>query len=282
MERRGGLARALWTGAKRSGRPDGVSTFMTLKGGLSRAIEALERSLPPGSVRADCPAQAVRRRGGHWEVATPRGPLQADAVVAALPAPALADAVESLDPELAARLREIPFVSTATSALVYDADRLPRLPKGFGFLAQRSENTTITAATFSTNKFPERAAAGAFTVRAFVGGAGREQDAEGPITRVEERIRREIEATLGWKGAVPRAIKTTRWLKANPQYDVGHARRLDRLASCLKGHPGLVLAGCSYGGVGLPDCVRSGKRAAELALEIRSRRDHDTVHAGLA
>ena len=281
MEKKGGLARSLWLPAASAPRREGFTTFMTLKGGLSKVIDALAASLPAGAIKLESPAQAVRRSGGRWEISTPLGPVEADAVVSALPAGALADAVEGLDPELAMRLREIPFVSTATSSLVYDAKDVTEPPRGFGFLAPRGEGLTATAATYSSSKFPARAQAGLVTVRAFAGGAGREQDAEGSITRLEERLREDVGKILGLKGAEPVAQKTTRWIKANPQYEVGHSRRLDRLSSCLKSHQGFILAGASYGGVGLPDCVRSGKRAAELVF-AGSRRNHDAVRLGLA
>ncbi len=281
MEKKGGLVRSMWWGPASAPCREGLTTFMTLKGGLSKVIDALSRRLPPRCVRADCPAQAVRRRDGRWEVVTPNAVLEADAVISALPAPALADCLESFDPELAMRLREIPFTSSATSVLIYDAKDVPRRPKGFGFLAPRGEGLTVTAATYSSSKFPARALAGRTTVRAFVGGAGRENEAESAITRLESRVRADIEKVLGLEGAAPLAQHTTRWIKANPQYEVGHSRRLDHLASCLKGHQGLVLAGASFGGVGLPDCVRSGRRAAELVF-AGSRRNHDAVHLGLA
>lgn len=280
-ERRGGLVKSLWArGPSRPRRP-GITTFMTLRGGLSRAIEALARALPPGAVRTDCPAQAVRRRGGRWEILTPRGSVEADAVISALPAPQLADAVEGLDPELAHRLREIPFVSTAVTNFVFDAKAMPRPPRGFGFLAPASSGLTLSAATFSSAKFPGRATPGLTTVRVFTGGAGREAVPEGSIVRLEERVAEDLDRLLGLKGARALAHKTTRWIKSNPQYEVGHARRLDRLSSCLKSHPGLTLAGASYGGVGLPDCVRSGRAAARRAIE--PRRDHDgDLRPGLA
>lgn len=284
MEKKGGLVKSMWLGwlgAKRPARRDGLTTFVTLKGGLSKVVDALRRRLPPRSVRTDCPVQAVRRRDGHWEVVTPNAVLEADAVISALPASALADVVEGLDPELSMRLREIPFSSTATSVLIYDDKDIPNKPKGFGFLAPKAEGLTVTAATYSSAKFPGRAVAGRTTVRAFIGGVGREADAEGAITRLESRVRADIDKVLGLKGAAPLAQKTTRWIKANPQYEVGHSRRLDRISSCLKSHQGLILAGASYCGVGLPDGVRSGRRAAELVF-AGSRRSHDAVRPGLA
>ncbi len=284
MEKKGGLARSLWLGGPaRTSAKSGFTTFMTIKGGLSRVIDALAKGLPAGAVRTDHPIETIRRRGGSWEVAGPRGSVSADAVVCALPAPAAASALEWTDPELAGRLREIPFVSTATATYVWDTSSLRRPPAGFGFLAPRGEGLSVTAATFSSSKFPARAPAGKTVVRAFVGGAGREEDAEAAVTRVEETVRRELDALLGLGGVKPRAAKAARWIKANPQYNVGHGERLERLSSCLRGHPGLVLAGSSYTGVGLPDCVRSGRRAAAAALGHESRRNRaELLFPGLA
>ncbi len=282
MESKGGLARSLWFRGSRVAKREGFSTFMTLKNGLSQIPEALMKTLPPGCVRTDCPAGAVRRHGGRWEVVTPQGVLEADAVIAASPASAFADAIEGMDPELAIRLREIPSVSTATVNFVYDATSFAKPPRGFGFLTGRGEGLTLTAATFSSSKFPARAPAGKVVIRTFVGGAGREESAEAAVTRIENRVREDLERVLGLKGTSPVAAKTTRWIKSNPQYNVGHARRLDRITSCLKSHPGLILSGSSYGGVGLSDCVRSGRRAGELAFAANSRRSHDPIPAGLA
>lgn len=284
MEKKGGLARALWLGgAPRAAARGGFTTFMTLKGGLSTVVDALLRALPAGVVKTDHPAESIRRRGGEWEVATPRGVFSADAVVSALPAPAAAAALEWTDPELAHRLREIPFVSTATATYVWDEKSLARPPRGFGLLAPRREGLSVSGATFSSSKFPGRAAPGKTVVRCFVGGAGREEAAEAAVTRVEENARRELDALLGLGGAKPLAAKATRWIKANPQYNVGHGERLERLSSCLKSHPGLILAGSSYTGVGLPDCVRSGRRAAAKALAHEQRRTHaELLLPGLA
>ena len=284
MEKKGGLARSLWLGGPaRAASKSGFTTFMTIKGGLSRVVEVLVKRLPAGTVRVDHPVETIRRHGGAWEVSGPRGSVSADAVVCALPAPAAASVLEWTDPELAARLREIPFVSTATATYIWDTASLPRAPQGFGFLAPRREGLAVTAATFSSSKFPARAPAGKTVVRAFVGGAGREEDAEAAVTRVEETVRRELDGLLGLGGVKPRAAKAARWIKANPQYNVGHGERLERLSSCLRGHPGLVLAGSSYTGVGLPDCVRSGRRAAAAALGHESRRNRaELLFPGLA
>jgi oxygen-dependent protoporphyrinogen oxidase len=57
-----------------------------------------------------------------------------------------------------------------------------------------------------------------------------------------------------------------RWPAAYPQYTIGHALRLRRLESCLQSSSGLVLAGESYRGAGVSDCVHSGRLAAAKLL----------------
>lgn len=56
-----------------------------------------------------------------------------------------------------------------------------------------------------------------------------------------------------------------RWPKAMPQYTIGHLDRLKKINERVAKHPGLFLAGGSYGGVGIPDCINSGAKAAEAA-----------------
>ena len=47
------------------------------------------------------------------------------------------------------------------------------------------------------------------------------------------------------------------------QYTVGHPERLAEIQARVKTIPGVLLAGNAYDGIGIPDCIRLGKRAAE-------------------
>lgn len=262
LERRGGLMRALWRG----GGALGESPFATLKGGLSRLTEALALKLPGGSVRTGIEVLSLAREGGRWKARTTCGVVEADAVISALPAPRLAQAIEDEDLELACVLREIPFVSTASVSLAYDAGSLPPLG-GWGFLVPRAEGRALSGVTYTSVKFPHRAPPELALVRCFVGGAGREEAAEGDDQTVARVARNELKDILNLGDLHPKVTRVFRWPKANPQYTVGHGLRLKRLESCLRDHPGLFLAGCSYDGVGIPDCIRSGRAAAAKALK---------------
>ena len=47
------------------------------------------------------------------------------------------------------------------------------------------------------------------------------------------------------------------------QYSVGHQDRMKRVAEHVAALPGLRLAGNAYDGIGIPDCIRLGRKAAK-------------------
>jgi len=51
-----------------------------------------------------------------------------------------------------------------------------------------------------------------------------------------------------------------------PQYEIGHLDRVAETENDLGHFPGLTLAGNSYRGAGIPDCIRSGEVAAEAMM----------------
>jgi oxygen-dependent protoporphyrinogen oxidase len=46
------------------------------------------------------------------------------------------------------------------------------------------------------------------------------------------------------------------------QYIVGHGARLREIEARASAVPGLHLAGNAYTGIGIPDCIRTGRQAA--------------------
>ena len=77
----------------------------------------------------------------------------------------------------------------------------------------------------------------------------------------------ELRRTLGC-AAQPLRAWTQVWEEALPHYRVGHLEGLDALQGRLSQHHGLFVAGASYNGLGVPDCIRSGEEAAERAASL--------------
>ena len=83
-------------------------------------------------------------------------------------------------------------------------------------------------------------------------------------------MRRELSEILGIE-AEPEHTQVSRWRRAMAQYAVGHQERMRRIAERVAALPGLRLAGNAYDGIGIPDCIRLGRKAArELVAEGKS------------
>jgi len=54
------------------------------------------------------------------------------------------------------------------------------------------------------------------------------------------------------------------------QYSVGHGDRMQRIIARLATLPTLRLAGNAYEGIGIPDCIRMGRRAAKELVAASS------------
>ena len=79
-------------------------------------------------------------------------------------------------------------------------------------------------------------------------------------------VRNELQQILGLR-AEPLFARVYKWKSAMAQYGVGHLERLDRIERLRQQLPGLALAGNAYRGIGVPDCVRSGRDAAKHLVE---------------
>ena len=60
-----------------------------------------------------------------------------------------------------------------------------------------------------------------------------------------------------------RFTRVFRYIRSRPQPVVGHAARVQRVRELVQELPGLSLIGAAYDGVGIPDCIRQGREAAE-------------------
>jgi oxygen-dependent protoporphyrinogen oxidase len=73
--------------------------------------------------------------------------------------------------------------------------------------------------------------------------------------------------------AEPVLTRIYRWRKANPQYNLGHLEHVRSIfETCAGEAPGIRLTGSAYEGVGIPDCVNQGKKAAQQVIQFLQKR----------
>jgi oxygen-dependent protoporphyrinogen oxidase len=256
--------------AQRPARPKGTPTpsvFRSLAGGMGELVEHLEGAIETrgGSIRKGAAVEAVTTGGpgARLAVAVAGGArLPADDIVICTPAHAAAPALEGLDGDLSATLREIPYVSTATIVVGYARTDVVHPLDASGLIIPKGEARRALAATFTSSKWAGRCPEDMVLLRVFAGGH-RDPSALGHTDEeLVEMARDELGALLDIR-AVPLLSRVFRWERANAQPSVGHPARLRRMRSAAARHPGLHLAGAAFDGVGIPDCVRQANEVAE-------------------
>ncbi len=190
---------------------------------------------------------------------------EADVVILAVAAHEAAPLVAPLHAGLSAELAGIDAVSAVTVTLGLRREDVAHPLNGFGLVVPRREQRRIMGVTWSSSKFPDRAPDGHVLLRVFLGGVKGPAVLESDDEAIRAMVLEEVGDLLGLTGA-PVTARLFRWPRAMPQYNVGHQERLARIDRALAAVPGLELAGGSYRGVGIPDCIQSGWRAAERLL----------------
>ncbi len=183
----------------------------------------------------------------------------------ATPANVAADLVDSVNADLAANLRSIPFVSNAAVSLGFREAEVPRDLNGYGYVVPRRVGSPTLACSWATSKLPGRAPAGHVLTRVFLGRSGQEIADAMPDSELIDLARAELQSTLG-VAQTPVFARVDRYPQGMPQYTLGHLDRVDRIEKLASETPGVFLAGNSYRGVGISDCIRSGQKAAFAAL----------------
>ncbi len=246
--------------------------FMTLREGLGRMVEALAAKLDGERIRLATRIASIEAAGSRYRIHRSDGAVEeVDAVVLAMPAHASARVLSALSPPLGKLLGEIPYSSSMTVSLAYDAAARTKLPPGFGFLVPRKENCRILACTFVHGKFEGRVPEGKALVRCFLGGASDPGALKLSDQEVVALVRRELQSILSF-AAEPLVARVHRWPSSMAQYEVGHAARVEAIQKQVERFPGLFLAGNAWSGIGISDCVRTGRTAAENAIKFLSAR----------
>jgi oxygen-dependent protoporphyrinogen oxidase len=253
-------------------KPKGI--FLTLKKGLHSMVKAIEEQLTQVNVIKGKPLKLVKKNEqGYLLHLTQEKPLQADTII-------LADAIILATPHRVTRqvLGNADFleplhghpVSVATVILAFPKNAVHLTKEGTGFVVPRTEPYTITACTWTHKKWPHTAPPGKALLRCYVGRAGDEEIVDKPDDEIVDMVIRDLKRVFPITDN-PDFTFVTRWKSAMPQFVVGHQAWLKQLNEKMATHyPGIFLAGSSYAGSGIPDCIDQGIKAVQDVLKYLS------------
>ena len=250
------------------------SLFLSFDEGMQVLSDRLAKVLSPGTIRLNAKVDSLGfdRTSERWRLSLSSGEvMECDAVCLALPADATAHLLRATAAQIATELEAIPYASTATINLAYRRADIPHPLDGFGFVVPLIEGRKTLACTFSSVKFAGRAPEDCALLRAFVGGALQPEMFALDEEMMVAAVRDDLRALLGIEKP-PLFSLVEKWPRSMAQYHLGHIERVGRIEESLRAFPTLKLAGNAYRGAGIPDCIRSGERAADEILASFSQK----------
>jgi oxygen-dependent protoporphyrinogen oxidase len=230
--------------------------------GIGALVDAAARYVESrgATIRVGRAAHSVAADGDGWRVDDDHY----DRVVLASPARATAPLVHDVAPEAAAGMASVEHADVIMVRLAVPGSSWPERLHGLsGYLVPKSEQATVTACSFASQKWAHwRPADGSQILRVSLGRDGLPiahlSDGEALVRTVDE-VGRHIGVDLQ-----PTEVSVTHWLGAFPQYRPHHHDKVAAIEAALPA--GLAVAGASYRGIGIPACVADGRRAAATVL----------------
>ncbi|WP_347552794.1 protoporphyrinogen oxidase [Pseudalkalibacillus hwajinpoensis] len=234
--------------------------FLTVKSGLQSFVRAIEEKLTDVIIRKNVKIDHLQRSEGTYLLTTTNGEeIPADAIIVTTPHQQVYHMLR--DQKAVAPLNEMPSTTVATVAMAFPEEAVKKSMDGTGFVVSRNADYTITACTWTHRKWKHSAPAGKVLLRCYVGRAGKEEIVEKSDEEIVQTVLNDLNQIMEIEGH-PEFYRITRWRQSMPQYEVGHKKRIESVkAGVEKDMPGVFLAGASYHGVGLPDCIDQGKDA---------------------
>jgi len=250
--------------------------FVTLPKGMGELVDAMVDELTEVDIRLGAGVAKVEASGNGYQVTLTDGETcLGDGLILTTPAYVNSRVLQTLDPDLAEAHAAIPYVSTAIITLAYAVEdvetefflenSVSRPLDGYGYVIPRSEDSDVLACTWTSSKWVGRAPAGYALLRVYVGRYGRSDVLQLSDDKLVQMAQTELANTLQIT-ATPHLQRIYRWPQAMPQYTLGHLDRLAQIDARLEHHPGLLLAGAAYRGVGIPDCIAAGEAAAQAVI----------------
>lgn len=246
----------------KAGGPSG--TLHSFTEGLGEITSALAAR---ADVRTGAAVERIERTDRGWRVTHQGGAIEADGVVLAVPAFVAEALLAPLAPAPAAQLGAVPYADVAVVVQCFSAEEIGRDVSAFGFLIPEIEKRPILGTILASSVFPPHAPRGAVMLRTIVGGVRHPEHARGDDETLLARARDELDQILSIRPrATPLLQRVVRWPRGIPQYDLGHAEKVEAADAVERALPGIFLIGNAFRGVAMLSCVAEADRLSERAL----------------
>jgi len=236
--------------------------FGALRGGYRVLLDALADAAH-ADLRLGTTVRAIEPSAAGWLLVlgptTAPEALEVDAVVLAVPAPAVARLLRPVAPAAADAAAGIELASSVVVALAFREEDVPA-PATSGALVATGEPLSVKGVTHSSTKWAHLGGDGFVRLRASLGRFGEAAALQADDATLIAQVLADL-AVLDGVQAAPVAVHVQRWGGGLPQYAPGHVGRIATLEAAVP--DGIAVAGAALHGVGVPACVGTGRAAAE-------------------
>lgn len=247
---------------------DDDKKFLSFKDGLSSIVEAYEKQLDEVTILKNATASKLEKANRYKVSFTNGETIEADYVVLSIPHTAAQNLLEERSLELEEEFEQLKNGSLISIYLGFDIpdELLPE--EGTGFIAANDQQLSSNACTWTSRKWTHTSTNGNLLVRLFYKSshpsfaALKKMNDDGLIEVALE----DIEKSLGIT-AKPTTSLVTNWSDDMPSYQINHQQIVRNIEEKLKAsYPKMLIAGCSYYGVGIPDCIENGIETASKVV----------------
>jgi oxygen-dependent protoporphyrinogen oxidase len=243
--------------------------FTSFVNGMQQLTDSMANAAGRKSIHTGIAVTSLQRTSrNEWRASLSDGSsIDGDGVIVATESWTAEPLLRPLDKAIADALASIPASSSATVSVAFNENEVGFDLNAFGVLCPLIENRTLMAATYSSTKWPGRAPTGKVLLRGFVGGPHNQEILKRSDRELVQTVLAEFRDILGLNPfAKPLFSRVFRWHLGMPQYTLGHLDRIMLIENRSTQIPGLALAGGSYRGVGVPNCIESGEQGVSKIL----------------
>ncbi|MDF0725817.1 protoporphyrinogen oxidase [Cytobacillus sp. S13-E01] len=247
----------------------GDKKFFSFKNGMGTLIDAYERKLEEVEIFKNSKVSKIEKKSNHYKVIfTNMESIEADHIVLSIPHTTAKELFNDQKP-----IKEFDNFKNSSLISVYVGFDVPDslLPSnGTGFIAANSDELSCNACTWTSRKWEHTSESGNLLVRLFYKSSHPSFALLKGMNEAEllQVALSDINKSLGIT-AEPITNIVTNWVDNMPNYQITHPQNVEALENELaENYPSVILAGCSYYGVGIPDCIENGEITARKIISL--------------
>ncbi len=243
--------------------PGGILT--SFSGGIQYLTDSVAKQVKGEKIVGQGVQKLTPKQGGFLIELEDGSTQEAELVVTALPAYALAGLVAEQAPQATELLNEIPYAAMNVICFGYEKSAIEHDLNGFGYLIPRAEGCSTLGTLWDSSIFNWRAPEGKVLLRSMMGGATNPQAINLSDNDVIAKTKHDLQQIMGIRSE-PEFIRIFRHPEAIPQYTRGHAARVTGIMEKLGHLPDLLVTGNAFSGVSLNDCINAANKTAETLI----------------